>query len=42
MIVSVLVWPERFARERFARVRLLASGVPNGIQEFLTIDCGAR
>jgi hypothetical protein len=42
MTVSVLVRLERFARGRFAHGTLLASPVPNGIQEILTIDFRAR
>ncbi len=38
MVVSVLVWVERFARRRFARLGELANAVPETIQEFLTID----
>jgi hypothetical protein len=38
MEVSVLVWLERFAHGRFAHGRLLASLVPDGVREFLTID----
>jgi hypothetical protein len=42
MLVSVLVWLERFAHGRFAHGRLLASLVPGGGKEFLTIDWSAH
>jgi hypothetical protein len=42
MVVSVLVWVERFARRAFCPHSLLASPVPDGGQEFVTIDCARQ